>query len=352
LERQRVRDQIGALEEQLERLREISLSNGESLLTRTDNFNFQEDIVVGEAQATVRGLQDLLQEQSLEKSIPAQDFLKRVVAILLREAAAAGHNVALTTFGTGRISLDMVEISMGAIMACLRASIRGFSEVSQTQRAARQLFRTFSINLEIRATGDEVYFRVADDGRGLNDAFNGEFETEKHFQKIRTHISRFGGWFRRQTLSPYGGMIEFKIPMARGRFDCLLLKGSGFEILVPNSCVAEIRQGENFPAGVSGRLLVASLNEAHGLTKVVEGGRYTVAVRVAVADFQFWIRCEGFGERVRARKNSAEGFTEAGTWLKNFGIYHDSGVAKVLPLLEGEAMMNFQLENGGGYEGN
>ena len=202
MERQRVRDQIGALEEQLERLREISLSNGESLLTRTDNFNFQEDIVVGEAQATVRGLQDLLQEQSLEKSIPAQDFLKRVVAILLREAAAAGHNVALTTFGTGRISLDMVEISMGAIMACLRASIRGFSEVSQTQRAARQLFRTFSINLEIPATGDEVYFRVADDGRGLTDAFNGEFETEKHFQKIRTHISRFGGWFRRQTLSP------------------------------------------------------------------------------------------------------------------------------------------------------
>jgi hypothetical protein len=352
LERQRIRDQIGALEEQLEQLHEISLANGEALLQRRDDFNFQEDIIVGDAQAAVRGLQDLLQEQSLEKSIPAQDFLKRVVAILLREASAAGHEVALTTFGTGRISLDMVEISMGAIMACLRSSIRGLGETSQSQRIARQLFRTFSINLEIRATADEVYFRVADDGRGLNQPFPDEFEGETQFQKIRTHISRFGGWFRRRTLAPCGGMIEFKIPMARGRFDCLLLKGSGFEILVPNSCVAEIRQGENFPAGVSGRLLVASLHEAHGLTKVVESGRYTVAVRVAVADFQFWIRCEGFGDRVRARRNSAEGFIEPGTWLKNFGIFQDLGVAKVLPLLEGEAMMSFHLENGGGHEGN
>lgn len=350
MERQRIRDQIGALEEQLERLREISLSNAQSLVTAGGQFNFGEDLLLKETLEALRGLQDLVQEQSQEKSIPSQDFLKRITSILIREATAAGHEIALSTFGTGRISLDMVEISMGAIMACLRASLKGFSAAAPGKRAKYRLFKTFSVYIELRATQDDVYFRVTDDGPGFRGAFRASFDTEKNFQKIRSHISRFGGWFRLQSMPNYGGSIEFKIPMASGRFECVLLEGPGFQFLIPSSCVAEIRQGNALPPSVSGNQMIAALDEAEGMTTDSEFSDFTTSIRVAVADFQFWIRCRSTGERVKARKQSAAGFVEKGSWLKNFGVFQEQGIAKILPLLEGEALMNFHHLNRSGNE--
>lgn len=351
MERQRIRDQIGALEEQLEQLRDISFSNGIFPVSKNSDFNFGEDLLLESAIQSLGALRGTLQEQSLEKSIPAREFLKKIVSILIREANANGSEVSVSIFGTGRISVDMVEVSMAAIMACLRASIKSFKSSSRSLREENYLFDTFSVYLEMRASPEEVHFRLTDDGRGYSGDFRAEFESEKHFQKMRTHISRFGGWFRRQSLRGYGGSIEFKIPLASGRFDCVTIKGNGFEFLLPSSCVAEIRHGEVLPKAVTNGALIAVLDENLGLRLEREDDVHAATVRVAVADFQFWIRCQSAGARVKTRSYPSDNLVDDQSWLRNFGIFYEKGTAKVLPLLEGEALMNFHLENGGADEG-
>jgi hypothetical protein len=209
LERQRIKDEIGALEERLELLDLTALANESYPLEGRGKYDFRSDVMLREALESLQRLQTLVQEEKLERSLEAEDFLRRIASLLVREAQTAGFEIAISTFGTGRISMEMAEVSMGAILACLRASLRSFKGMGRALRVKNHLFFTFSVYLEVRATPDEVHFRLLDDGQGYNGSFRTEFETENQFKRFRSHIYRFGGWFRRKSLPGYGGSIEF-----------------------------------------------------------------------------------------------------------------------------------------------
>jgi hypothetical protein len=301
--------------------------------------------MIRDALDSLRRLQGLVQEEKFERSIDAEDFLRRVTSVLVREAQAAGFELAVATFGTGRISMEMVEVSMGAILACLRASLKSFKGMGRALRVKNHLFYTFSIYLEVRATPDEVHFRLLDDGQGYRGSFRTEFETENQFRRIRNHISRFGGWFRRKSLPDYGGSIEFKAALPLSRFESLLLKSGETEILLPHGCVIEVAKNQSLPGD-----RVAFLDAESGLSLESPGGMHITAVKVAVADFQFWIVCESAEQIDKTRRLSGEGLTDRHAWFQGFGVFHEQAVPKVAPLLEGETLMNFHIESWGADE--
>jgi hypothetical protein len=286
-----------------------------------------------------------VQEEKFERSLDAEDFLRRVTSVLVRESQSAGFELAISTFGTGRISMEMVEVSMGAILACLRASLKSFKGMGRALRVRSHLFYTFSIYLEVRATPDEVHFRLLDDGQGYNGSFRTEFETEHQFRRIRNHISRFGGWFRRKSLAGYGGSIEFKAALPLSRFDSLLLKSGNTEVLLPHGCVMEVVKNESLPGA-----RVAFLDDSCGLTLESPAGMNTTAVKVAVADFQFWIVCESATVVPKTRRLSGEGLIDRSAWFQGFGVFHEQAAPRVAPLLEGEMLMNFHVDSWGADE--
>lgn len=328
MERQRIKEQLGVLAEHLERLESLGMTGADGI--SPDSWR-----TLHEASSSLTQLQSAVLDQSLQKSLPAQEFLQRVSGVLIREARAQGLGVSLVTCGRGRISLEMVEISMAAVLACLRASLKSHQGVTAEERGAKRLFATQSFYLEACAGGESVYFRLGDDGAGYSADPRHEAEHEKYFQRIRAHVAKYGGWFQRRSLK-VGGMIEFKVPMPASRFECVAVRQGDFSCLLPASCVSEVRRSE--AKELSG--VVAKLDEARGLV-LGSGDEAGCALKIGVADFQFWLLCDEVSDKQRARRVEAGDLVEPSSWFRSFGIYHEGGSSAALPFVDGETLMNF-----------
>ncbi|HEY8278942.1 MAG TPA: hypothetical protein VIH99_04920 [Bdellovibrionota bacterium] len=333
--RQQIREQLGIIEERLEDLGAFASANERQALRSPDPFSFGSDLLLQEALDSVRDLGQLIHEQQLFKSLPADDFLRRVCTLLVQDAAAQGSDVAISHFGSGKVSMEMAELVMGAIIASFKACLKGQKTFSRVQRVKQHLFPTASIYLELQATHGEVQFRLIDDGRG----YAKESATmEKQFHKLREHIGNCGGWFRYSSCETYGGLIEFKVPLALSRAEALILREGDFELLLPSSCVAETieRQGKGrVPPGAT----VYRIDEHAGL---VPGGEDSpVLLRLGVADLQFWVGCEAVAGKTLARRVSAADFVEKGSWMQDLGVFQSEGINRALPMLEGRALVQF-----------
>ncbi len=323
--RQQIREQFGLLEEKLEELGTLTSARDPST-----------ELLVNDALGSLRELSRLVHDQQLTKSVPAHDFLLRVSSLLVQDAAAQGMDIAVSHFGEGRISLEMAELVMGAIMAGFRASLRGHRGVSKLQRVKNHLFATSSVYLEVRATASEFQFRLLDDGQG----FAGD-GTGRRFQKLREHVAKAGGWFGHRSFSPCGGLIELKVPLASARTESLVLRRGAFEVLLPSSYVAETVRAAQPPEGSD----VWRLHETNGLEQSSKG--CLAFLRIGVADMQFWIGCETISGPIPARRASAEGFVEEGCWMRTLGIFQDGGTSRTLPLLDGPTLLQYRDSHGG-----
>lgn len=340
-QRQQIRDQLGVLEEKLEDLGALACANERLSLNNPAPIQFGSDLLLRDALDSMRSLSHLVHEQQLFKSVSASDFLQKILSLLVQDAAAQGCEVAVSHYGEGKISMEMAELVMGAIVAGFRATLRSHKGMSRSERAKNHLFSTGSIYVEVRSSPGEIMFRLVDDGRG----FSGDDElsagAEKQFEKLREHIARCGGWFGRKSFSGCGGMIEFKVPLAHNRLEALVLKSGAFEVLLPSSCVAEIleRGAETRPKPGA---LVLGLSEASGLEAV--RGDYGVLLRVCVADLEFWLSCESLGQKTLVRRVPAAEFVEEGSWLQHLGLFQGNA----LPLFDGTTLIRFFKENSGG----
>ncbi|MGZ3712009.1 MAG: hypothetical protein ACXVBE_09640 [Bdellovibrionota bacterium] len=328
MQRHQMKEQLGVLEEQVELLGPLARS---------------------ETLEALHGLHDLVHNDSLRKSLPASDFLSRVISVLVQEAGAQGFAVAVSHYGEGRMSAEMVEVSMGAIMACLKASLRSFRTMTKEVRAKHNLFRTFSVYLEVKADSNGVQFRLVDDGKGFSSGFITELDSELQFDKLRKQVAEHGGWFSRRTFPGFGGSVEFKVPLPRARFECVLLSQGGFEVLVPVSyCtrIIELNAEGGLPCAEGDKVALLCPNE--GMREPVEGDLISpkYAVEISVADVQFWLLCASAESRVKSRRLSCVDFLEDNSWFESLGLYPSGGALKALPLLEGGGLM--RLYNGWG----
>lgn len=338
--RQLIREQLGVLEERLEELGALALANERQALERPSALSFGSDILLQEALASIRDLGQLVYEQQLFKSVSANDFLQRIVGLLVQDAAAQGCDIAVAHFGEGRISMEMAELVLGAILAGFRASLKSHKSLSRVQRHRHYLFGTGSIYVEVRATAGEILFRLTDDGQGYGK--RSDLASEKHFQKLREHIARCGGWFGHSSFENFGGLIEFKVPLSHNRLEALILRQGDFEVLIPSTSVAEVLEAGELPPDDA---VVFSLDENTGLAPALE--KAAVFLRIGVADLQFWISCESLGARVKARRLSAADFVEEGSWLKDLGLFRTEEHSQALPLLEGASLVQLYRECGG-----
>ncbi len=340
--RQLIREQLGVLEERLEELGALALSNERQALERPSHLSFGSDTLLQEALASVRDLGQLVYEQQLFKSVSANDFLQRIVGLLVQDAASQGCDIAVAHYGEGRISMEMAELVLGAILAGFRASLKSHKALTRIQRHKHHLFPVGSVYVEVRATAGEIQFRLTDDGQGFAKRAGSDLSSEKHFQKLREHIARCGGWFGHAAFENFGGLIEFKVPLSHNRLEALVLRRGAFEVLVPSTSVVEILEpGERAPPGAA----IFTLDEDAGLTP--GGEELPVLVRVGVADLQFWIGCETLGARVKARRLSAVDFVEDGSWLKHLGLFRTEDQSRALPLLEGAELVQLYRDCGG-----
>lgn len=346
-QRHQIREQLGVLEEKLEELGALAGANERHSLRTPGPVQFGSDLLLQEALDSMRMLGQLVHEQQLFKSISANDFLQRILSQLVQDAAAQGCDIAVCHYGEGKISMEMAELVMGAIVAGFRASLRSHKGLQRAGRVKKHLFPTGSIYVEVRATPGEIQFRLVDDGQGYS-AHSSDLAigTEKQFEKLREHIALCGGWFGRSSFGEYGGLIEFKAPLAHNRVKTLILQQGDFEALVPSSCVAEvIERGSS--AHVPEDALIFQLDEAEG---VVPGNREAgMLLRLGVADLQFWLSCDGVKGEAFVRRVSASEFVEAGSWMQNLGLYaEEGGGGRALPLLEGSTLIRFHKDHSGG----
>lgn len=321
--RQQIREQFGILEEQLEELGSLARSPERA-------GNVGTDILLQDALEAVRELSRLVHEQQLLKSVPAHDFLLRICGLLAQDASAQGIEIAVSHYGEGRISMEMAELVLGAIVAGFRVSLRSLKGATRPVRLKHHLFPTSSIYLEVRATASEIQFRLLDDGRG----FGRDSGADRSFGKLRDHIARCGGWFGRKTFDPCGGMIEFKVPLTHNRTQAFVLRQGRFEVLIPTVCVAEVATPDKRPADDA---ITYHLHETEGLTEGGEGS--ATYVRVGVADLQFWLGCDSISGPQLIRRAKADEFFEEGSWLRSLGLFHEDGTGRALPLLDGQALV-------------
>lgn len=343
MQRERIREQLGFLEEQLERLQTVATSNSRSSIDDSITYQFDESILIEEMNRSFNELQSLVQEETLrQKSMTAQDFLSRVIRCLITKSTELGFDIAVTHYGEGRVSLEMVEISMSAILSCIHASLRSYKGMSRAHRMKQRLFYPYSFHLEVRASLDEMRFRIIDDGQGYAGDLRSQFDSEKHFKGIRGEIGKNGGWFKSRSYGEFGGMIEFKMPLKRSRFETLVLGCADGEVLVPGHSVSEICEGKFLPPEEKEEIY-AKLSAGGGLVSCnrEEARASACVVRMGVADFQLWVACSGAMRRVVARRHSADGFVESDSWYTQFGIFHEQGLGMTLPLLDGDVLLRF-----------
>lgn len=331
--RQQIREQFGVLEEKLEELGVLAhtaVQNPERAVVGTD-------LLLQDALESVRELSRLVHDQQQLKSIPAQDFILRVCGLLAQDAAAKGVPIAISHFGEGKISMEMAELVMGAIVAAFRASLKSQQAMTRNQRIKNYLFPIGSIYIEVRATSGEIQFRLLDDGEGFGAASSAE---DRRFSKLRESIANCGGWFGYRGLHPCGGVIEFKVPFAHNRTDAFVLRQGAFELLVPSACVADVVQ-----RSARGPAEAYRLHETLALEPGGEGS--PMFVRICVADVEFWVGCDSISESVRVRRQAAGDFVGADCWMRFLGVFQDEGVTRALPLLDGAALVKFQGRGGG-----
>jgi len=342
-QRQQIKEQLGVLEERLEQLGALICANEQQSIRAPAQILFGSDILLQEALDSMRSLGQLVHDQQLFKSVSANDFLPRIISLLVQDAANQGCEVAISHFGEGKISMEMAELVMGAIVAGFRACLRSHKGFNRAERVRHHLFPIGSIYVEVRSTPSEILFRLVDDGKGFHGSGE-EFSisTEKQFDKLREHIARCGGWFSRSSYGDFGGAIEFKVPLAHSRIESLILSVGRLEVLIPSSCVAEIIERGSSTAKPAQGARIFRLCEDHG----VEAGDADAGVllRVGVADFQFWLACDALKGKALVRRAPAGNLVDATSWLQNFGLFHEDDAGRALPLLEGTTLIRFYKE--------
>jgi hypothetical protein len=336
-QRQQIRDQLGVLEERLEELGALARV-GERGSEGQQSYRFGAELLLNDALESMRDLSRLVNDQQQQKSVSAHDFLLRICALMVLSAQAHGVDIAVSHHGEGRISLEMAELVMGAIVAAFRSSLAGHRNITAAQRLKSHLFRTGSVYLEVKATPGELQFRLLDDGQGL------AAREQASFSRLREHVAECGGWFAHKGFEPCGGLIEFKVPITQNRVEAVVLRQGDFEALLPSSFVLEISRAAGEHPVSSG----VAVYEVHGTDGLVSGNSNSaVLVRVGVADMQFWIGCDAAIGPVKVRRFPAADFFEEGCWIRSLGVFQEEGAGRALPMLDGAALVQFQTILGG-----
>lgn len=341
MQREQIREQFSLLEEQLERLMVLSAP---AVSTQKDHELDvgEEDLLLGRVKEVFDGLQELVHEETLrQKSIQATDFAQKLIKILIQEANAKEYKIAVSFSASGKISMEMVELSMSSILSCIKASLNSYEKMYDIERAKKNLFLTYSVYLEVHGYADEIHFRLLDDGAGYSKTED-NVEINNQFIKIRKSLAKVGGWFNRTSLDVYGGQIQFKLPLPRNRPEVYRLKKGEFEVLVPCFCVVET-SSEIQKIFADKDNLIGELEAINGLKKITDQSETSsnLAVRIGVADFEVWILCDSMSDRIKSRKYDAKEFLEDSAWYSHFGLCQINNVGLALPLLDGNALVRF-----------
>lgn len=344
-QRQQINEQLGLLEERLEDLGALALNNERQMLELPPVIQFGSEPLVHDAIETVRELQQLIHEQQLYKSVPAHDFLQRIAGLLIQEAVAQNCAISIGQFGEGKISMEMAELVLGAILTGFRRSVKNLKSETPEQRVKSRLFKVATLYLEVKASSTDIQFRLTDDSPNSQGSDEVDLTGDKQIHKLREHIARCGGWFGHSRFKGHGSLIEFKVPLSHSRLEALVVRQGTFEVLIPGSCVAEIvekRSAKEMPEDS----LVLCLDEEEGL---LPGSADAPALlRIGVADLQFWLACDSIGRSVRTRRLSIKDFVEKGCWLQNLGTFREEGSGiRSLPLLEGPSLVQLYRRHGG-----
>lgn len=341
-------DQFGYLEEQIERLQGIAYQNEANTLDPLSPPPASLQHQLEELREQALHLEELVTAEVFrQKNIASSDLLVRIARYLMEEAGKNSIPISLAYYGSGRMGMTMVEQVMPAIIFSAKACIANYrKENLENLRAKNHLFPTCSIYLEIKASENELGFRIVDDGFG--------FEWGR--KAIREHVAKMSGRVAFHKFSNYGGSLDIRLPVARSRTDSVIFSYGPNRVAVPNSVVHEecynykredlIAEGENWCVNTKyGAIKLCTIHPSHGIQFVEEGADYVgktfFVTTIGVADFRVAILTDQKPDRRLLRVIKDSEWLDEDSWFTCLGLHAETDGAIALPFLDGLALMKF-----------
>lgn len=343
-----ITDGFGRIEEGLDRLEHIAQMNGVAELERESSFEHSWTVLLRELKDQLTGLEDVVLERVVRnKSVSATDLLQKVVRRAIREFDAFEMSVAFVIAGEGRVSMELVELSMSSLLACLKVAVASFQEQSSVKRMMKNLFPTCSLQMELHATGSEIKFVLLTDGDPFKFGKTGSGAAA--VRSVRENVARHGGWFSFSPLSRYGGKIEFRIPVSKSRRPAVVLRTGSTEALMPSVCVSE--EISDVEASLAARDLPwYRLSPESGLVPIPPAERHDLSgsrgVVAGVADFQLLILADEICHVEQMREINDPDLLESESWFSSFGTFQQGNQMKVGPLVDGHVLISAWRKNG------
>ena len=340
MEKEFLKREFGFLEEQLERITYLVESNQFSSLEKTKEHSLEILDLLVSTDASIKELGRVVREEALKnKSVNSEEFLAKIVRFLIQEATKEGLSVSVVQSARGKVSIESVENSMHAIVACIREWIGKAKNVSKSDRLGAGLYETFTVNLKVEATVHELFFKFVDDCSALCTSENAEYEVRQQVETIRSTVAKSNGWCQSRIEGECGHCREIKIPVASARVAAWRIRFGAQEVLCPVSCIKEFDLLETAPELKQGCL--ATLDRKNGLRMVgkIEAG--SPRLKVGIADHEIYIVFEGKPTEVLCRHVPVKSFFLEDFWVRELGIFPSEKNMEVLPLLSGDFLNDY-----------
>lgn len=348
MQREKWQNQFGYLEEQIERLQNIAFRNDASALDPLSPQPISLQDQLAEIHEQARHLEKLVHEEVFQqKNVSAVDLLIKICRFLLEEAGKKDLPVSFSYFGSGKISMQMVEQIMPIVVFGVKAAIaNSCKENGEILRAKNNLFSTCSFFLELTSDNNSVDFRIIDDGFGYE---NGK-------KPIRESIAKLTGWARFQSFTNYGGLLEVKIPAQSSRTESIIFSYGPHRIALPASSVhadpfkinkSDLVASDGFHfVSYNNSLIHACIIHPHfGLQFVEDGSDYITkelyASIVGVADFQIVILTEKVPDKKILRVVPGGEWIAPESWYQFLGLFSNIEASQALPFIDGTSLMSF-----------
>ena len=348
MQKEKWQNQFGYLEEQIERLQNTAFRNDASALDPLSPPPMSLQDQLKEIHEQTKRLEKLVHEEVFQqKNVSATDLLVKICRYLMDEAGKNNLPISFSYFGSGKISMQMVEQIMPIIVFGVKASIANYiRENWDSLRAKNNLFSTCSLYLELRASDGSVDFKIIDDGFGYE---NGK-------KAIRESVAKYAGWARFQSYESYGAILEVKIPTQRSRTESVIFSYGPHRVGMPQSSIreeampikkSELKEQEGYCYVPIKNILIkaCTIHPQFGLEFVEDGADHLTkelfATVVGVADFQLAILTELQPEKKLLRVIQAKEWIEENSWYTTLGLLSDVEAAQALPYIDGISLMNF-----------
>ena len=359
---QGIQQNLGALEEQLERLEDLlntpddsaGALSGIRLSAALDEIRF--------ARKNTEFLQVTIDDNLLwDRCYPSSLILQQLNQYIVKEADELGIDVSVAQYSAGKIPHSVMEMVMRVITMLVKVCLSRMAEESRKIRIKSNRLGTRTIYVELRGGNDFLNVRILDDGPELS---KNNFSFSNEFARIRDYVAENVGLCAFSFLDGYGFEFDLRVPVPTARISASILdyglKGS---FAFPAVSVMEVtnrffeerlitdnRDGVCKVRFKKKDVPLCQIDPERGVFLVkpenlsdCKNG-YVTIVGSADCRIAFLTSARPLDRYVRIRKGGSR--LKKTAWHSDFALFNNQGKSVTLPFISGEVVVDFVKRNG------